>query len=298
MGLDFNGTRFLLLAKATGVDFAKSATVGRQSLYLDPGELKKNLHDFGIRKADSEIAALLESAQGYAEPFLRMLGAEEIVSVDLSTYEGAAVVHDMNFPVADHLKDRFDAVIDGGALEHIFNFPMAIKNCMEMVRAGGHFLSITPANNFLGHGFYQFSPDLFFRIFTEANGFALQRVLLFEANSKGIWYLVSDPEKIRRRVELVNNAPSYLLIQAKKTGRVSHIFEAPPQQSFYVELWSEPDAANREVRPSLGGKIRNAIKRFIPQSVLEIYWRASHSSSRLSNPDFFKRVDALDLVKT
>ena len=71
-----------------------------------------------------------------------------------------------------HLKNKYTLVIDGGCLEHIFNFPVAIKNCMEMLQEGGHFIGITPANNLMGHGFYQFSPELYFRIFSKENGFA------------------------------------------------------------------------------------------------------------------------------
>jgi 2-polyprenyl-3-methyl-5-hydroxy-6-metoxy-1,4-benzoquinol methylase len=53
-------------------------------------------------------------------------------------------------------------VFDGGTLEHIFDYPTAIKNCMKMVKPGGHLLLTTPANNWFGHGFYQFSPELFY----------------------------------------------------------------------------------------------------------------------------------------
>ena len=108
---------------------------------------------------------------GYAEEFLKRLGAKETISIDASAYEGASLVHDMNLPIGDDLKRRFSVVIDGGTLEHVFNFPVAIKNCMQMVDVGGHFFVHTMANNFMGHGFYQFSPELFYRVFSPENGF-------------------------------------------------------------------------------------------------------------------------------
>jgi len=43
----------------------------------------------------------------------------------------------------------YTTVIDGGSLEHVFNFPQAIANCMNMVAVGGHFIGLSPANNFL-----------------------------------------------------------------------------------------------------------------------------------------------------
>ncbi len=43
MGLDLNGVHFLLYAKNLGVDFKKTAMIGRQSLDLTKSELKKIL---------------------------------------------------------------------------------------------------------------------------------------------------------------------------------------------------------------------------------------------------------------
>ena len=58
------------------------------------------------------------------------------------------------------LRERFSVVIDGGLLEHVFDFPTAIRNCMRMVRQGGHLILNLPVNNFPGHGFYKFGPGL------------------------------------------------------------------------------------------------------------------------------------------
>jgi hypothetical protein len=130
-------------------------------------------------------------------------------------------------------------VIDGGTLEHIFNYPVAIKNCMEMVQPGGHLLLMTPANNFMGHGFYQFSPELFFRIFSEENGFELRRAIFAETDPDAQWYEIVDPAKARRRVELINRRPAYLLIQARKLRQVP-VLATTPQQSDYTILWDNP----------------------------------------------------------
>ncbi len=48
---------------------------------------------------------------------------------------------------------------------------------------GGHFISVTFANNFLGHGFHQFSPELYFRVFCPANGFEVESLMLCEADA-------------------------------------------------------------------------------------------------------------------
>ena len=63
---------------------------------------------------------------------------------------------------------QFDVVYDGGTLEHVFNFPVALRNAMELLRPGGRLFTIhTCANNLCGHGFYQFSRELFYRTLSQ-----------------------------------------------------------------------------------------------------------------------------------
>lgn len=236
MGLDPNTTRFLLYAKRCGVDFSHSATIGRQFFYLDAPVLAGILKDFGYSLPEAEVGGLLSRNQGYTEGLFELLGARQIRSFDASAYEGASDLHDFNLPVPDTLCNQFTAVIDSGSLEHVFNVPVAIKNCMQMVRVGGHFLGMSPANNWFGHGFYQFSSELFFRAFSHENGFEIVRALACELGG-GDWYEVVDPAVLRQRVSLVNTRETYLLILAKRVEEVP-IFSALPQQSDYAEQWS------------------------------------------------------------
>ena len=107
----------------------------------------------------------------YADSLFKKLGSNDLDILDYSNYENANVVQDLNKPINDKYKEKYSFVYDGGTLEHVFNFPNAIKNCMDLVKAGGYFCQATVANNLCGHGFYQFSPELYYRIFSEENGF-------------------------------------------------------------------------------------------------------------------------------
>jgi hypothetical protein len=237
MGIDRDFADFLLGARNGGVDFGRTATLGRLNLFVDHRSLAAVLRRHGEAATDHDIRAM--RAPGYAEGFLRRLGARETVSVDASSYEGASLVHDMNQPIGDDYKRRFSTVIDGGTLEHIFNFPTAIRNCMEMLEVGGHFFSHTMANNFMGHGFYQFSPELFYRVFARENGFRLHRAVVFEQRiGRPRWYEAADPQQVGERVELINGRQTYLMVHAERIADVP-IFAAPPQQADYSALWSK-----------------------------------------------------------
>lgn len=236
MGLDLNGVRALLVAGRCGVVFDRVMTIGRQRLHLDLDTLRETLGRFNISLSDDLAERIFVEADRYCEPLLQLLGAREVASLDASPFEGATQIHDMNLPVDAALKNAYSVVIDSGSLEHIFNFPQAIRNCMEMVSVGGHFLGIIPANNFMGHGFYQFSPELYFRVFSPENGFTVEKLMLYESVRNGIWKDCPDPLAIGKRVELVNSRPTYMFVLARKATEVP-LFTSWPQQSDYVAQW-------------------------------------------------------------
>ena len=286
MGLDSNGTKFLLYAKARqGVSFENMAMIGRQTLNLTAEQLHNNLQKFGVQTANAD--EILNGADGYAEPFIKVLDADEITSFDASDYENATEVHDFNQPIPEQFKNKFSAVLDGGTLEHIFNFPTAIKNCMEMIKVGGHFLAITPTNNFLGHGFYQFSPELFFRIFNEQNGFKMLQAIVFEEYPNSDWFEVTDPDAIKHRVLLTNSMPSYLLIIAGKTADIP-IFEKTPQQSDYFTMWKNSEE-NAEIVHS--GTKMNPFKRMSKSAFIHFRQKFGKGFSQLENESrYYKKL--------
>jgi hypothetical protein len=239
MGFEGNAIKFLLSAKKENILFGKTLTLGRQSYQLAASDFFNILSRFSIPK--EKAIAILEKDTVYADLFLKEIGASEVHSIDASAYEQASVIHDLNLPIPDNLKEQYDTVIDAGTLEHIFNFPTAIKNCMEMLKVNGHFIGITITNNFSGHGFYQFSPELFFRIFSEENGFETKKIFLAVNEPGNHWYEIPDPKTIKKRVLFENSKQSFLLILARKTA-TSNIFQHTPQQSDYEHLaWKGKD---------------------------------------------------------
>jgi hypothetical protein len=277
MALDMDGSRFLLYAKSRGVDFTRTAMIGRQRLCIDSRRLSEGLIDvvarnsaeFGYRSVD--IGRLLEGADGYAEPFLKLLGCKQACSFDASPYEQATYVHDFNFPIDQQFHGGFTAVIDGGTLEHIFNFPVAIKNCMEMLEVGGHYLGITPTNNASGHGFYQFSPELYFRIFSAENGFRTDQVIAYETNRKGAnpWFLAVDPLQLRESVGWANRRQTYLLVIAERIEK-KPIFTKPVQQSCYTErVWNNDTGAldTSDAGALRRSRLRHFLQQHLPERV-------------------------------
>lgn len=220
MGILIQCARFLKTAPVSG----RVLMLGRQNLYIAADDLEA-------------ICPGLTPSE-YAEPLLTYLGADKVDSMDASAYEGATIIHDLNQPVPDSLHGQFDTVLDVGTLEHVFYFPVALASCMKMLKVGGHLIIHNICNNWCGHGFYQFSPELFFRALSPANGFEVLRCVIHEDYAAAPWYDVTDPDKAQRRVELVNTMPAMISVLAKKTAEVEP-FQAAPQQSDYSRLWTK-----------------------------------------------------------
>jgi SAM-dependent methyltransferase len=101
--------------------------------------------------------------------FFAALGFSGAEAVDFSDYEGAEHIFDLNEPtLPTDLHCRYDLVWDGGTLEHVFHVPNALANIARMLRPGGLVVHASPCNNWVEHGFYQFSPTLMFDYYASA----------------------------------------------------------------------------------------------------------------------------------
>ena len=159
------------------------------------------------------------------------------------------------------MKQRFSVVHDGGTLEHVFNYLNALRNCMELVKLGGRLFIHAPANNWCGHGFYQFSPELFYRALSPQNGFEVERMIVHPVGPYGRWHEVVDPDQIGSRVEALTFYPLHVLIQAKRSSAIP-IFASAPQQSAADPLLTRRlEAALRRLNPWLSDdNLRKAVR--------------------------------------
>lgn len=278
MGITYEGARVLCDAALDGITFERTLTLGHQRSYLTAKHLSEFAEDL-----DVEVPEELLPPDAYSDFFFRrFLGASTLVCMDYSDFEGATVLHDLNARVPARHEQSFDAVIDSGTLEHIFNFPVALASCMRMVRVGGRLFVFTNGNNFMGHGFYQFSPELFFRALSLNTGFVVEQMLAVEYRFIGAefgslqpWYSVIDPELVRERVMVSNGHPLGLLVQARKAEHRAEPFERCPLQSDYVRSWGS--AGGREQYPR--NTVKDFLRRHVPASTraqinrVRTYWQ-------------------------
>jgi len=232
----------LVDAKDRGVGFEITATIGRLSFCIP----REDLGSLWKRSAltDTQLSSLYNSR--YADDFIRLvLGAATVMSFDYSDYQNADVIHDINTPIPEEFHEVFDVLIDGGTMEHIFDVKQVLTNYMKMVKTGGNIFVNVPANNLLGHGFYQFSPEFFYRVFSDSNGFSIESISLIEspfttveASRRHRCFRVTDPKIAGKRMRVISNKPLMLLIHARKTEK-KPLFQSMPMQSDYTSTWEQ-----------------------------------------------------------
>jgi len=294
MGLDSNACRFLLMSARRGARFDRSLCLGRLNLSLTQSMLMRAFGEFGFATDEQEIGSIFKESSGYAEAFLMKIGAKLVQSVDATDYEGSSHQSDLNEGLPANFRRNFDAVIDGGTLEHVFNLPAAFKASMDAVKVGGYFFSFTQCNNAMGHGFYQLSPEFFYRTLHRSNGFRLQEMFLAEGSfGKVPWFRVADPEAIGRRVEIVNDVQTYLLVAAQRVEDTP-IFTEWPQQSDYAAAWEDktPDQNfSRITQKSLD------LREYIPAVVKRLVrlWRLA--TIRRFAPPCYQAVNPTELAR-
>jgi hypothetical protein len=240
-------TRIEMMLKARDddkIDFGRTLTLGRQKVWVSRRQYRRLENRYAITGVDS--GSIDFKNRIYADQFLRdNFDIKKLSVLDYSGYENSDIIHDMNRSIPKIHEQKYDVVIDGGTLEHIFNFPTAISNCMNMVKRGGSIFVFSMANNHCGHGFYQFAPELFFRIFEPANGFQIKSVVLVEHPYPGAelsvrtkCYSVKDPSMLGRRGSISSKSPLGIMVHAVKTEH-KKIFQRSPLQSDYSTSWDE-----------------------------------------------------------
>ncbi|MEO5375154.1 MAG: hypothetical protein H7840_12890 [Alphaproteobacteria bacterium] len=190
----------------------------------------------------------------------RFLGYDVCHSLDASAYEGASIVFDMNAPVLrKELANVYDVVLNGGTMEHVFHIPNFLSNISKMLKLHGCVIHMVPIHNQVDHGYYQFSPCLFFDYYQE-NGFTIEKSVVYRFAGKPddgspwqIWgepFLNAYPRSIQDG-QLDQAIYMYVFI-ARKTP--SSLNDQIPNQRTFANQWQI--AASQQQAPDQAALVR------------------------------------------
>ena len=132
----------------------------------------------------------------------------------------------------------------------LFRSPQALSNLHELLNVGGFILHENPANNFVDHGFYQFSPSVYFDYYTRNNYEIIISRLCRVYRSKNRRYLGFDylPNKFERQSyggwgrKLLCNFFVVKKISDSTSGLI-------PNQSRYKDIFWQEETSTTEINP-------------------------------------------------
>ena len=166
--------RLLNIFGENGIKGKSLCMMGKQYIHIEWGYFIELVNRFKVyyRKDIYEQIKNIMPVDAYK--FFEMFGFSSVHAVDISEYEGADIILDLNADLPEGMKEKFDYVIDGGTLEHVFDAPRAISNMSQMVKKNGIIIHMVPLGGYVDHGFYSFSPG-FFMDFYSANSFEISK---------------------------------------------------------------------------------------------------------------------------
>lgn len=233
MGLSLNAIA-LLLEEAERQPFRGIiGTLGKQRVFATHRQLR-----------EAFVRARIEPRQAIPDDkliasdvtLLESFGFETVESLDYSDYEGADQIIDLNSgTLPDHLRERYDVLLDSGTIEHVFHVPNALTNIHNMVKTGGRIIFIAPSSNHMEHGFYMFSPT-FFHDYYRANGLNIEALYVIRYRPEGgPWHVYEYNRTAWEQFQmggLDRHAYAVFLVATKTPDSRSDVI---PQQGFYAD---------------------------------------------------------------
>jgi SAM-dependent methyltransferase len=178
--------------------------------------------------------------RGFAE---REMPGATVESVDCSPHENATHVHDLNLPF--NLGRQYDLIWDCGTLEHVFDFPQAMRTVTQHLAPGGYFVAQQNLN-LIGHGFYSIAPEAFYK-WARTNGYESIRCFVYRQRIFRAWREIHFTDD--RRVEFFLFTPArYFFICQRPGQRASIPQQAGPSLTPPWKFWLWETSLNRHAK--------------------------------------------------
>lgn len=228
MGLSIHELRRLMMPLGATI------TMGRQNCYAGAAEM--------LAAGFTPVAF-----KDFIDAALIQAGARPLESMDASAFEGASIVHDLNKNLdAEDLRGAFDTLIDSGTAEHVYDIRQCFQNYADLLRIGGKLYLFLPANNYLGHGFYQFSPDVLRGAFSVENGFEEVFCYLGVPSWNGFrWFYPRPVQATGERNAFHSRRQAIIHFCAVK--RANRAIQSPIQTDYALNWSRGPQAYNPEI---------------------------------------------------
>ena len=285
MGINLHAFRFIYKISKTR-NFGNTLTIGRQKITAD----KFVIH---------EILNCKKISDTYLDNYLiNYFGSTKVDVLDVNNYENANIIHNLNNVIPSDLIEKYDVIIDGGSLEHVFDIKTALNNLKKMCKIGGTIIHISPTNNFCGHGFYQFSPNLFHSFYNENQGFKDTSIILCKVFDSTKWYKVKrENYKNNKRIDIISNEETFVLSSTTKIENINNsenIQQSDYSENFYNEKKNNENKARVIKQNTFKIKLKKILKKIYLIKKIYNFFR---KSNEYKNSKLDKNNKNLQIIK-
>lgn len=245
--------------------------LGKQDIYAEKQDIVKlaKTYEFylDVSKLGAENSEKIDSYE-----LFYAIGAKEVHALDYSDYENADIIFDLNDrELPENLLEKYDIIIDGGVLEHLFCPNIAMVNLSKMLKFGGTVYHLVPCAGLVDHGFYSFSPTFFLDYYKNI-GYNIEQIRMRYKPKRGIYEFVfysmdcrlflSQDEYNQYIAEYWNSGGEImLLVMAVKRNCNAINYESVPIQGRYRNLYEEAGQTSHSpqhlnLKKSIGPLIR------------------------------------------
>ena len=213
--------------------------LGEQTLGFSTRDLvnSKNTYNHNVdldKFNDLDSSKLLNQ-----ELFFKTLGYKRVDTLDVSDYEGANILFDLNQDQTpkEHI-NKYDLIYDGGTLEHVFNIGNALKHLTKMANKKGVIFHSNPCNGYVDHGFFQISPTLYFDYYLTNEFKIIYSGIIEQSIGRKVYPIRRDLYRTLDPNFGSKNTPRGVLnFCTQKLNDINEI--VIPQQGFYNSRWSD-----------------------------------------------------------
>jgi hypothetical protein len=285
MGLTAKNLKYILrVRKKYGIK-GPILTFGNQDIYSTKEDVMKWIEEIGLPlkvpstiyySTSKEVIKINKEALNYihAKTFFEFLDIpqDQYYDIDKFPFDKPVILHDLEKPFDAHYHNFFNFVVDSGTMEHIFDVKSVMNNIVQITKVGGYVLQLIPAQNFLNHGFYQFSPTFFYDFYT-SNGFEIVESYVIEMQGNVDRFHKYDQEK--DYFGLFFNPNNWLVncFLVHKTTQVKEIVS--PDQYIYKKIVEDPIKTDKDFNKTRLDKIVSSCRKIIPikfHGVFFKYW--------------------------
>jgi hypothetical protein len=253
--IELTAKLFMQQAKVHDFSSSRLLTIGKQGICFTIDELRIWSHQCNFMLNDSHLALAVTEKRPLSDgEFFKSLGFLTVDSMDCSEYEGASIICNLNNDAPETLHNRFDVIYDGGSTEHMFNTAKALENYNKMLKVGGLMIHSLPSTGCMDHGFYMYSPTLFYDYYRQNNWDILSFQLInLPLGNYSTWkiYEYEEPGPSLENIDFKDRWTIFFI--AEKSAYSTHNNDI--EQHFFKKLWQCDTGNNLETGPTTSKRV-------------------------------------------